>query len=226
MSFEKHIIKKRPWAKIIYGLLCLLLGGIAGTVCSLYTANPSSNVSGSPAYAPHFSPKGGCTEAIVKEINAAKKTIYMQAYSFCSKPIGDALCAAEKRGIKLCILVDRGRYESGKASQIDRLNGDNTLRYISQGSAYAHIKTLVVDDKSFPVGSFNMDKNAEEVNRENILYVHGDSEACKRVIQNCIRNCQKAIPYEEYKEAEANTSPKKKKRKKTSPKRPKQKAQK
>jgi hypothetical protein len=34
----------------------------------------------------YFSPKGGCTEAVVKEI-AAKKTILVQAYSFTSVPI-------------------------------------------------------------------------------------------------------------------------------------------
>jgi hypothetical protein len=27
----------------------------------------------------YFSPKGGCTEAVVKEINAAKKTLLVQA---------------------------------------------------------------------------------------------------------------------------------------------------
>jgi hypothetical protein len=39
----------------------------------------------------HFSPKGGCTEAVVKEINAAKMTILVQAYSFTSVPIAKAL---------------------------------------------------------------------------------------------------------------------------------------
>ena len=33
-----------------------------------------------------FSPKGGCTEAIVKEIDAAKQTVLVQAYSFTSAP--------------------------------------------------------------------------------------------------------------------------------------------
>jgi hypothetical protein len=32
----------------------------------------------------YFSPKGGCTEAVVKQIDAAKKTIHVQAYSFTS----------------------------------------------------------------------------------------------------------------------------------------------
>ena len=38
-----------------------------------------------------FSPNGGCTESIVKEINAAKSEILVQAYSFTSAPIAKAL---------------------------------------------------------------------------------------------------------------------------------------
>jgi len=34
-----------------------------------------------------FSPKGGCTEAIISEINKAKTEILLQAYSFTSAPI-------------------------------------------------------------------------------------------------------------------------------------------
>lgn len=214
MSFKKYKINKSPRVNIIYGLLCLLLGGIAGTLCSLYKADLQNNSSGAPAYAPYFSPKGGCTEAIVKEIEAAEKAIYMQAYSFTSKAIGDALCAAEKRGIKLCILVDQDQYAKGKAAQIDRLKGSNTFRYISTKSGYAHTKTLVVDDKSFPVGSFNFDENAENINRENLLYVYGDPAACQRVIDNCIKNCRKAFSYDEYQKKVQNASKKPKKRRK------------
>ncbi|MEM9569489.1 MAG: phospholipase D-like domain-containing protein [Bacteroidota bacterium] len=198
MSFKKYKINKSLRVNIIYVLLYLLLGGIAGTLCSLYTAASLNNSSAEPAYIPYFSPKGGCTAAIVKEIEAAEKQIYMQAYSFTSKAIGDALCAAEKRGVKLCILVDQEQYAQKRAAQIDRLNGSNTFRYISKKSGLAHIKTLVVDNKSFLVGSFNMDENAEHINRENLLYVHGDSEACQQVIDNCIQNCQKALSYDKY----------------------------
>jgi phosphatidylserine/phosphatidylglycerophosphate/cardiolipin synthase-like enzyme len=47
----------------------------------------------------YFSPNGGCTEAIVKELNNAKTEILVQAYSFTSKPIAKALVDAKKRNI-------------------------------------------------------------------------------------------------------------------------------
>ena len=55
------------------------------------TPTPSQNL---PPIAVYFSPTGGCTEAAVKEINAAKKMILVQAYSFTSAPIAKALVDA------------------------------------------------------------------------------------------------------------------------------------
>ena len=36
----------------------------------------------------YFSPHGGCTEAIVRELGAARKQVLMQAYSFTSARVG------------------------------------------------------------------------------------------------------------------------------------------
>jgi hypothetical protein len=39
----------------------------------------------------YFSPHGGCTEAIIRELNKAKSTVLVQAYTFTSAPIAKAL---------------------------------------------------------------------------------------------------------------------------------------
>jgi hypothetical protein len=44
----------------------------------------------------YFSPKGGCTEAIVKNLDQAERYVLVQAYSFTSKPIAEALVNAHK----------------------------------------------------------------------------------------------------------------------------------
>jgi phosphatidylserine/phosphatidylglycerophosphate/cardiolipin synthase-like enzyme len=56
-----------------------------------------------------FSPNGGCTESIVKEINAAKSEILLQAYSFTSAPIAKALLDAFKRGVKIEAILDKSQ---------------------------------------------------------------------------------------------------------------------
>jgi phosphatidylserine/phosphatidylglycerophosphate/cardiolipin synthase-like enzyme len=55
----------------------------------------------------YFSPKGGCTEAVVKELNAAKTSVLVQAYSFTSAPIAKALLDAHKRGVKVEVILDK-----------------------------------------------------------------------------------------------------------------------
>ena len=54
----------------------------------------------------HFSPKGGCQDALVAHIQGAKKTIRVQAYSFTAKPVIDALIAAQAAGKDVQIILD------------------------------------------------------------------------------------------------------------------------
>jgi phosphatidylserine/phosphatidylglycerophosphate/cardiolipin synthase-like enzyme len=60
-----------------------------------------------PAWSVYFSPHGGCTDAIIKELDNAKSTILVQAYSFTSAPIAKALLDAHKRGGKVEIILDK-----------------------------------------------------------------------------------------------------------------------
>ena len=60
-----------------------------------------------------FSPKGGCTDAVVKELNAAKETALVQAYSFTSTPTRP-ISARRQHGRcwnrqSCCVRIGRGR---------------------------------------------------------------------------------------------------------------------
>ena len=57
---------------------------------------PKQQATLDPLVEVYFSPKGGCTGAVVKEIDAAEKTILVQAYSFTSAPIAKALVEARQ----------------------------------------------------------------------------------------------------------------------------------
>lgn len=57
----------------------------------------------------YFSPRGGAEDAIVREINQARQWVMVQAYSFTSAPIGKALVEAQKRGVQVAVILDRGQ---------------------------------------------------------------------------------------------------------------------
>ena len=57
----------------------------------------------------YFSPKGGCTEAVVRELGKAKTNVLVQAYSFTSAPIAKALVDAHKRGVIVQVILEKSQ---------------------------------------------------------------------------------------------------------------------
>jgi hypothetical protein len=62
-------------------LLPLLLLVFACLVPACHAQDTSQPVTTLPPVHVFFSPTGGCTEAVVKELNAAKSSVLVQAYS-------------------------------------------------------------------------------------------------------------------------------------------------
>jgi len=77
----------------------------------------ASTVLADPKIEVYFSPKGGCTEAVVDALSKAKATVLVQAYSFTSPAISKALVEAQRRGVKIQVILDKSnrtdRYSNG-----------------------------------------------------------------------------------------------------------------
>jgi phosphatidylserine/phosphatidylglycerophosphate/cardiolipin synthase-like enzyme len=116
----------------------------------------------------YFSPRGGCTEAVVREVGKARKTVWVQAYSFTSAPIARALVEASRRGVKVRVILDRSQ-RSERYTAADFLVHAGIPVYIDARHAIAHDKVIVIDGRTVLTGSFNFTKSAEENNSENLL---------------------------------------------------------
>lgn len=57
----------------------------------------------------YFSPGDQPTAVVVRELNAAKTNVLVQAYSFTSVPIAKAVVDAHKRGVKVSVLLDKSQ---------------------------------------------------------------------------------------------------------------------
>lgn len=129
-----------------------------------------AGASGRPL-AVHFSPKGGCTEAVCAAVALAQKTVRVQAYSFTSVPVAAALIAAARRGVDVRILLDSGMSgERGSQLAVCRAAGIEVL--LDDRHAIAHNKIVLVDDEVVLTGSFNFSAAAEHSNAENLLILH------------------------------------------------------
>jgi phosphatidylserine/phosphatidylglycerophosphate/cardiolipin synthase-like enzyme len=126
----------------------------------------------------NFSPKGGCTDVVVREINAAKNTILVQAYSFTSVPIAKALVDAHKRGVDVRVILDKSQ-RTEKYSSADFVEHAGIPLWIDAKHAIAHNKVMVLDGQTILTGSFNFTTAAEEHNAENLLVIRSPELAVR-----------------------------------------------
>jgi len=124
----------------------------------------------------YFSPKGGCTEALVSEISKAKSEILVQAYSFTSKEIAGALADAHTRGVSIQIILDKSQI-TARQSTAGYTSRNGIPTFIDNAHAIAHSKIMIIDKLTVITGSFNFTKAAEEGNAENLLIVRSSALA-------------------------------------------------
>lgn len=118
----------------------------------------------------YFSPNGGAQDAVVKEINNAKKSIFVQAYSFTNQPIAKALVEAQKRGVSVYVILDKSN-QTAKYSAADFTDHFGVDTYIDDKHAIAHNKIIIIDKETVITGSYNFTKAAENSNAENLLMI-------------------------------------------------------
>jgi phosphatidylserine/phosphatidylglycerophosphate/cardiolipin synthase-like enzyme len=166
-------VRKQSFASVAIVLVVLCFGLIYQKI------NQRVGLPGTlPPIEIYFSPHGGCTEAVVQEINAAKTKIRVQAYSFTSEPIAKALVDAHKRGVQIEVILDESQ-ESEKYSSADFLLHAGIPTQIDSKHAIAHNKVMVFDDATVITGSFNFTSAAEKSNAENLLIIRDPQIAAK-----------------------------------------------
>ena len=128
-----------------------------------------------PSVAAHFSPKGGCTDAVVAELRRARHQILVLAYSFTSEPIAKALVDAKLRGVHVEIILDHSN-EKEERTDLHFFLQQGLAPLIDANHAIAHNKVMVIDSRTLVTGSFNFTNQAEAENAENLLVVKGHPE--------------------------------------------------
>jgi phosphatidylserine/phosphatidylglycerophosphate/cardiolipin synthase-like enzyme len=119
----------------------------------------------------YFSPRGGATEAVVSALDQATNDIRVQAYSFTSAPIAQALVQARRRGVKVTVILDQGQ-ATEEYSEADFLAHNKIRTLIDAQHAIAHNKVILIDGYLVLTGSFNFTRAAEEKNAENLLVIN------------------------------------------------------
>ena len=130
----------------------------------LFLSLASVSIAAVPGPVDSFSSQdGGCTDACLAVLNAAKSSIYIQANSVISASLEEALVAAGKRGVKIEAIIDTPRVSIKSLPSL-----------IAPARPIAHkniLITVIVDDVIVIRGTLNFSKSAEDKNVESMLII-------------------------------------------------------
>jgi len=160
-------------------------------ICQITYATPIPSTGTTEVF---FSPNGGATEAVVREIGRARQEVLVQAYSFTSKPIAKALLDAHRRGVIVVAVLDKSQ-RTQKYSGATFLANAGIPVYIDSQHAIAHNKVMIIDRQKLITGSFNFTKAAEEKNAENLLVLKGNPTLVERYLKNFEEHRGHSEPY-------------------------------
>jgi len=171
-SCRLYIRKKKP--NLIFNLYLIAATALLGVNQYLSTEfQPLAPTDSKIAIQAAFSPHQGSTELIIRNINAARQSIRVAAYSFTSKPIAQALANAHNRGVDVKVVLDKSQLRE-QHSVLTSLQIQNIPTRINSKYAIMHNKFMILDNNTLQTGSFNYTKAAEFRNAENILVISQD----------------------------------------------------
>src|SRR4029077_4601909 len=148
-----------------------------------------------PEIAAHFSPKGGCHDAIVRELKAARREILVQAYSFTADPLTFGLVNAKKQGVAVEIVLDKSN-ELENYSDLHILLEQGMDVKIDHDHAIAHNKIIIIDKKTLITGSYNFTNQAESENAAHLMIILGHPELVAWYRDNFFKHHEHSKPAE------------------------------
>lgn len=148
--------------------IALVIGIFIGY--SIEPATPEYLPLNAPSVRACFSSGENCEALIVSALDRAKKEILVQAYSFTSQNIANALIQARERGVVTRVLYDTSASKD-KYSLIPSLIKRGIPCQVDKVSGLAHNKVMVIDNRTVITGSYNWTKAARDRNSENVLLI-------------------------------------------------------
>lgn len=134
------------------------------------------------SYAVCFTPQMDCTAQVVSAIDNAVATIFVQAYSFTSRPIGRALVTAKERGVKVAVILDKSNLQGNQGTA--RYFAHHGIPvWIDSPQGIAHNKIMIIDKTKIITGSFNFTRAAQIKNVENVLFIE-DTPLANKYLSN------------------------------------------
>jgi len=132
------------------------------------TNNPELTISGFEVET-YFSPEDKPQEAVLEELEKAKKSIYFAAFSFTDDKIGDLMIEKHKEGIEVSGVFEKRQIS--RYSEYEKMRGEGMDVYLDANRYIMHHKFIIIDKEVVITGSYNFTTSAKSRNDENLLII-------------------------------------------------------
>ncbi len=149
-------------------LACAFIVAIVFLAACVQQGTPSS--SGQANVDVFFCPADHCEDRAVNAIANSKESVDVAIYSFTSKELFAELLKAQKRGVKVRVVADY-QQSTIPSSVVPFLDGNGIHSRIYTKSVTMHDKFAIIDNSLVLTGSYNWTTNADERNRENLVFI-------------------------------------------------------
>lgn len=166
-------------AGLLNNLMSVLLGVSTFTAATLFFSPTAKAVNPAAGLIDTcFSPMEACDQKLIAFINTSTKTLDVAIYSITHPGITAAIIAAQTRGVKVRMVVDR-QQSLGNSSLTGQLTAAHINLRIGNLQGIMHDKYTLVDMRSVEAGSFNYSNNATVNNAENQIYLNDPTTVAK-----------------------------------------------
>lgn len=158
----------KPFRLLVFSFIPLL--AISSPALSDHASHPDPMENVTCQSSVFYSPHGGATTALIRQLEKAERTIRVAIYGLTHSDLINALVAAKGRGIEVVVKVDKVQ-SAGQAQKtaLAELKKAGIPVEVSAQSRQLHHKFAVIDGRWVITGSFNWTRNAEKSNRENLV---------------------------------------------------------
>lgn len=175
------------WARV---LACLLLAVCAASAQA--GAPQSLALPRETAVSAGFSPDGSALALVLQVIGQAHRSIDVAAYLLTSSDVARALVQAQRRGVRVRVLLD-AKSDMAEDARYARhalgilVNAGIAVRSIDAYPLF-HDKYMIIDRRTVQTGSFNYTSSAARRNAENVLVVWNAPQLAARYQADWERN--------------------------------------
>lgn len=140
----------------------------------------------------YFSPRGGGQQAVIRELQNAKKRIIFMTFSLTDKTAGEIINQKAAAGLQVDGVFDSWLGAS-QYSLYSPMRNDGIGVSKDGNEALLHHKVIIVDDAVI-TGSYNYSANAENSNNENFLIIRNNPALTQAYLDEFARIKQVSHP--------------------------------